>query len=197
MQFPVESGTVCRHHFVETPSRWLVDNASLLPREAPDGGIPRALDVACGSGRHALWLAAAGFGVRAIDRDAAAIDALDREARRLELPVTARVGDLERDGVSLGEEQYDVIVAVRYLHRPLFPALRAALRPAGVLVYETFTVDQAARGKPSNPAFLLKHGELVKLVAPLRVLRQREGDYEGGMVAGVIARKDRPVTVST
>jgi tellurite methyltransferase len=181
---------------VETPSRWLVDNASLLPREAPDGGALRALDVACGSGRHALWLAAAGFDVRAIDRDATAIDALDREARRLELPVTARVGDLEHDSVSLGREQYDVIVVVRYLHRPLFPALRRALRPSGVLIYETFTVDQAARGKPSNPAFLLRPGELRELVAPLRVLRQREGDFEGGMVAGVVARKDRRVTAA-
>jgi tellurite methyltransferase len=197
LQFPFESGTVRRHHFVETPSRWLVDNAPLLPREAPDGGVPRALDVACGSGRHALWLAAAGFDVHAMDRDAGAIGELDREARRLGLAVTARVDDLERDGVSLGREQYDAIVVVRYLYRPLFPVLRGALRPSGVLVYETFTVDQAARGKPSNPAFLLKHGELVKLVAPLRVLRQREGDFEGGMVAGVIARKDRPVTAST
>jgi hypothetical protein len=73
----------------------------------------------------------------------------------------------------------------------LFPALARALRPGGVLVYETFTVDQAARGKPSNPRFLLQHGELPALVAPLHVLFEREGEFDGGMVAGVIARKNK------
>ena len=77
---------------------------------------------------------------------------------------------------------------MRYLHRPLFPKLRAALRPSGVLVYETFTTEQASRGKPTNPDFLLRPGELAELVAPLRVLRQREGEFDGGMVAGVVAR---------
>jgi SAM-dependent methyltransferase len=168
-----------------------VDNAALLPREGADGGRPRALDVACGSGRHALWLAAAGFDVRAVDRDAGAVDSLGREARRLELTVATSVEDLEHDGAALGWEQYDLIVVFRYLHRPLFPKIRDALRPSGVLVYETFTTAQAARGQPSNPAFLLRPGELADLVAPLRVLRQREGDFEGGMVAGVVARKER------
>jgi hypothetical protein len=56
-----------------------------------------------------------------------------------------------------------------------------------VLVYETFTVDQAAHGHPRNPAFLLEHGELPRLVAPLDVLRQRDGLFEGRRVAGVVA----------
>jgi hypothetical protein len=67
----------------------------------------------------------------------------------------------------------------------------AALRPGGVLVYETFTRAQAARGKPTNPAFLLEPGELIELVRPLEVLADREGDYEGRMVASVIARRSQ------
>jgi hypothetical protein len=105
------------------------------------------------------------------------------------LTINARLDDLERPGASLGRERYDVIVVFRYLHRPLFGALRTALRPNGLLVYETFTVDQAARGKPTNPAFLLEHRELPALIAPLQVLREREGDYDGAMVASVVATK--------
>ena len=78
---------------------------------------------------------------------------------------------------------------MHYLHRSLFPALIGALAPRGVLVYETFTRAQAARGKPTNPAFLLEPGELLELVRPLDVLVSREGDYDGRMIASVIARR--------
>jgi SAM-dependent methyltransferase len=84
---------------------------------------------------------------------------------------------------------FDVIVVVHYLHRPLFPALIEALAPGGVLVYETFTRAQAARGKPTNPDFLLEPGELLDLVQPLEILASREGDFDGRMIASVIARR--------
>jgi len=103
--------------------------------------------------------------------------------------LTVRAVDLEMDGATLGDDHYDVIVVVHYLHRPLFPALLAALRPGGVLVYETFTIAQAARGRPTNPAFLLAPGELAALVAPLEILAAREGDYEGRMVSSVVGRR--------
>ena len=170
-------------HASQTPASWLVANRALLP---PSG---RALDVACGRGRNALWLAGQGFDTTALDRDAAAVAALDDRARRDGLSLTSRAMDLEADGATLGTDAYDVIVVVHYLHRPLFPALRAALRPGGVLVYETFTVAQAARGRPTNPAFLLEPGELPRLVAPLQILAAREGDYEGRMVSSVVASK--------
>jgi tellurite methyltransferase len=168
-------------HASETPAPWLVMNRTLLP---PWG---RALDVACGRGRHALWLARHGFATTAIDRDPSAVAALEARARDERLPLTARAMDLEGDAAVLGAAEYDVIVVVHYLHRPLFPALIAALAPGGVLVYETFTVAQAARGKPTNPAFLLEAGELPRLVAPLEVRAAREGDFEGRFVSSVVA----------
>ena len=86
---------------------------------------------------------------------------------------------------------YDAIFVFNYLHRPLMPALRAALKPGGRLFYETFTTRQAERGHPKNPAFLLKDGELAELVAPLTVLRSREGDVDGRFVASIVAERVR------
>jgi len=165
------------------PSSWLVENADRL---SPGGTV---LDLACGRGRHALLLASAGFQVRAIDRDAEKIEALGADAGRLGVALTAQTMDLEVDGVSLRRDAYDTILVIHYLHRPLFPEIVRALRPGGVLLYETFIVDQAQRGEPKNPDFLLQRGELERLVAPLLVERRREGEFEGRMVSAVAARK--------
>jgi tellurite methyltransferase len=164
-------------------SSWLVDNERFLPR------VGDALDVACGRGRHAFWLAQRGLRTYAIDRDPDVVREVNETASRRVLPVIASVLDLETDAVRFAPPEYDVIVVVHYLHRPLFPALIEALRPGGVLVYETFTRAQASRGHPKNPAFLLEPGELATLVGPLEILASREGDYEGRMVSGVIARR--------
>ena len=168
---------------VSAPTLWLADHRHLLPRT----GL--ALDIACGHGRHAFWLAAHGFTVSAIDRDANAVEFVNAEARRRGVAVDAEVVDLEAGDPKMGMSCFDVVVAVNYLHRPLFPHLIAALRPEGVLVYETFTREQALRGKPSNPAFLLDHGELRRLVAPLSIVAERECEDSGRFIASVIARK--------
>jgi SAM-dependent methyltransferase len=149
----------------------------------------RVADVAAGRGRHALLLAAAGFLVTAFDRDAAAMARVRDLAARCDWSLTTEVRDLEAEGADLGDAAFDAIVVTHYLHRPLFPAIVRALAPGGVLLYETFTTAQALRGKPTNPAFLLEPGELPRLVAPLEVLRAREGDVDGRMVASVVARK--------
>ena len=167
------------------PAAWLVDHASLLPQAGA------ALDVACGRGRHALWLAARHLRVRAVDRDPDAITALAASARARGLPIEAEARDLELAPVDLGPGQYDLIVCVHYLHRPLFPALLDALRPGGLLVYETFTRAQARRGKPTNPAFLLEPGELRVLTRGLSVVDEREGAFDGRDVASIVCRKER------
>jgi tellurite methyltransferase len=178
----------------DEPTRWLVDHAHLLPFAGD------AIDVACGRGRNALWLAARGFNTLAVDRDATAIAELRDAAEQSRLPLRAEVKDLEHggpegrplpEGAALAVAAFDVIVVVHYLHRPLFPALTAAIRPGGVLVYETFTRAQALRGKPTNPAFLLEPAELPGLVAPLDVIDAREGEFEGKMLASVIAVRRR------
>ena len=163
------------------PAAWLTGHRHLLPSNG------RALDVACGRGRHAFWLAAQRFDVLAVDRDRDAVDSVNAEARERGLHVTAEVMDLERGDPALGADRFDLVVVTNYLHRPLFPSLVAALRPSGVLVYETFTRQQALVGKPTNPDFLLESGELLRLVAPLRILASREGQHDGRFIASVVA----------
>ena len=168
---------------IAAPSDWLTGNRDLLPR----GG--RVLDVACGRGRHALYLAGAGFEVHAIDRNADAIAFLRDSAERLSLTINAQVADLETDPPPDLPSGFDVVLVFNYLHRPLMPALRDAVKPGGRIFYETFTTRQAERGHPRNPAFLLKDGELVGLMAPFTILRSREGDIDGRFIASIIAER--------
>lgn len=166
-----------------TPAGWLTEHASLLPST----GI--ALDVASGRGRNALWLAERGLSVVALDRDADALAHLSQTARERKLDLSIHVVDLEVGAPDIPVAAFDVVVVTHYLHRPLFPRLLGALRPGGLLIYETFTRAQALRGKPSNPAFLLDPGELRRLVAPLDILAEREGEFDGRDVSAVVARR--------
>jgi SAM-dependent methyltransferase len=163
----------------------LVDNGDLLPRSG------RALDVACGRGRHALWLAAKGLDVTAIDRDAAAIAHLNDAADQSGVRITTDVVDLETDPPPwLGSHAYEVVLVFNYLHRPLLPALREAVKIGGRIFYQTFTRRQAERGRPTNPAFLLEDGELERLMAPFTILRSRAGDIDGRFIASIVAERD-------
>ena len=165
------------------PAAWLVENLDVIPR---DGLV---LDVASGSGRHATFLAERGWRVHAVDRDTASL----AEVRRVGPvgKITTECVDFESGDPALGEGRYDAVIVFNYLHRPLMPAIVRAVRSGGgVLIYETFTVGQAARGRPRNPDFLLHNGELPGLVAPLRVIRAREGDFDGKLVASVVAIND-------
>jgi SAM-dependent methyltransferase len=177
------------------PAAWLVENLHLLPR----GGS--VLDVASGRGRHALYLVARGWHVHAVDRDGEALAAARIVAEGLRestspestgIPgvLTTSVVDLEAGAPSLGHRCYHAVIVFNYLHRPLLGAIVDAVAPGGVLIYETFTTQQATRGRPTNPAFLLRPGELPTLVQPLRVLRSREGEYEGRFVASIAATRD-------
>jgi tellurite methyltransferase len=168
------------------PSPWLLDNIDLVARDE------RVLDVATGRGRNALYLAAHGWSVDAVDRERDVLANLEAQACSLEDRVQTICLDLEDAALDLGANVYGTILVFRYLYRPLLPALIAALKPGGVLLYETFTIGQRERGHPRNPAFLLENGELPRLVAPLVVLRSREGDFDGNLVASVAAQKPLP-----
>ena len=167
----------------EKPTSWLEDHAGELPR----GGM--ALDLACGKGRHALWLAERGYQVKAFDRDRAALSFLSDQAKARQLAIEPVCVDLEQPGFRVSPSAFDVIVVVNYLHRSLFPELVNALRPGGVLIYETFTMAQAQRGRPTNPAFLLEPGELARLVTPLAIVAAREGLYDDREIASIVARR--------
>jgi 2-polyprenyl-3-methyl-5-hydroxy-6-metoxy-1,4-benzoquinol methylase len=169
---------------VDPPAKWLVQNADLLPAAG------RVLDVACGRGRNALWLAGSGFDVTAIDRDAEAIKQVTDAANRLGLGITTHLIDLETEPPpSLDSRAYDAVLGFNYLHRALMPAIREAVKLGGRIFYETFTRRQAERGHPRNPAFLLEEGELVRLMAPFTILRSREGDIDGRFIASVVAER--------
>ena len=140
------------HRQIETPSSWVCRFIS--PAQA--GG--RALDVACGGGRHARYLAGLGYRVEAVDRDAQALHALAGVAG-----IDTRVADLENGAWPYADERFDVVVVTNYLHRPLFAHLLAALAPGGTLVYETFALGNERYGRPRNPEFLLRPGELLQV----------------------------------
>jgi SAM-dependent methyltransferase len=153
-------GTAPREHApLADPSAWVVRFADLIPRAGP------VLDVACGAGRHARWLAARGMQVRAVDRDAGALAALAGVAG-----VSTTCADLEAGVWPFPGQRFAGVVVTNYLHRPLLPALVASLADGGVLLYETFARGNERYGKPSNPAFLLEPGELLRAAAGLYVV---------------------------
>lgn len=143
-------------------SAWVRRFASLI---RPGGSV---LDLACGSGRHVRWLAEQGFAVTGVDRNAQALAPLRDMARTV-------VADLESAAWPLPGERFDGVVVTNYLCRALWPALHAALADGGVLIYETFAVGQEQIGRPSNPDFLLRTGELLQAFAGLRVVAFEDG----------------------
>jgi tellurite methyltransferase len=127
---------------------------------APDGAAPpRALDVAMGGGRHALVLARAGFRTVGVDLRLDAVRDAMAAAAAAGLSLSGWCADLTRS--PLPESRFDLVVVTRYLQRDLFPALRASVKPGGVVLYETFTTAQRALGNgPRSAEHLLEPGEL-------------------------------------
>lgn len=146
------------------PSQWVQRWAHLIQ---PAGTL---LDVACGTGRHTRWFAARGCAVTAVDRDAAALQGLQGIARTV-------IADLEGDPWPLPGERFSTVVVTNYLWRPLLPDIAHSIAESGVLIYETFAAGNASVGKPSNPDFLLKPGELLQFAQAhgLRVVAYEDG----------------------
>jgi tellurite methyltransferase len=156
--------------------------------------IPRgiALDVAAGRGRNAFALARAGCSVVAVDYSAEATRLLAATARAAQLAIWPVVANL--DNFHLKDESFDVIVNINFLDRALFAKFAGALRPGGLLIAETFLVDQAALGHPRDPRFLLARGELRALAGGLEVEQYREGlvnhpNGEHSFRASIVARR--------
>ena len=134
------------------PSPWVVDHAALI---APGGEV---LDLAAGGGRHTRYLLGLGYRVRALDRDVSGLT---------DLAGTPGVEIIEADLENgrpwpLAGRRFDGVVVTNYLHRPILPAIVAAVRPGGALIYETFAIGNERFGRPSNPDFLLRANELIE-----------------------------------
>lgn len=163
-------------------------NLHLLPRRG------RALDLACGLGGNALVLARCGLETEAWDWSAAALKLVAQQA--VDLDVHTQVRDVERDPPP--PASFDVIVVSLFLERSLAPALVEALRPGGLLFYQTFAEAVSGRAGPGNPAFRLRRGEMLQLFAPLQTLYYREESDAGALALGCrdqalfVGRKSHP-----
>jgi SAM-dependent methyltransferase len=165
-------------------SAWVERHAGLI---TPGGLI---LDLAAGSGRHTRFFKDLGHPVLALDRDVSQLAALAKEPG-----VEVIAADLEGGSPwPLDGRRFAGIVVTNYLHRPLLPFLAKALSPGGVLIYETFALGNARFGKPSNPDFLLRPGELLDFAAAfdLTVLAYHCGiveDPRPAAVQRIVARR--------
>lgn len=148
------------HDVIADASLWVRRFAPIIPK----GGA--VLDLACGAGRHTALLTSLGYDVLAVDRDISAAQSLQSESIRIQAL------DLEGSDWPLLDQQFYGIVVTNYLYRPFLDQLPKMLGEGGVLIYETFADGNAAFGKPSNPDFLLKTGELLALAerSALKVL---------------------------
>ena len=158
------------------PAPVLQENAHLLPVTG------RALDLACGLGGNALFLARRGFGTEAWDISDVAISTLGELAAAERLNLQARVRDVSK--VPPDPETFDIIVVSRFLDRSIVPAIANALRPGGLLFYQTFTREAVSERGPSNPAYRLGPNELLRLFYGMRVLVYREEGRQGDMQQG-------------
>ena len=164
------------------PARFLVENTDLLPKG-------RALDVAMGNGRNTVYLARMGFEVEGVDKSAQAVNRAMKLARKSGVIIRAKVADLE-DNFHIEKCGYDLIICFNYLQRSLIRQIKDGLRSGGMVVYETFIVDQVQFGKPKNLNHLLKHNELLDFFRDFRCLRFREGVFERRKaVSSIIAEK--------
>ncbi|RZJ07259.1 MAG: class I SAM-dependent methyltransferase [Rubrivivax sp.] len=137
-----------------TPSAW-------VQRFSPPPGT--ALDVGCGSGRNLRWLAEAGWRVTGVDRDAGATAPLCDLAEII-------AADIENSPWPLSERTFDLVVVCNYLWRPLFDTIKAAVKPGGWLIWETFADGQQTIGRPSRPDFLLQRGELLRVCSDWHIV---------------------------
>jgi tellurite methyltransferase len=173
------------------PESPVVEWLELLPRAL-------ALDLACGTGRHSLALARAGFKVVAIDYAEPALRTLQSIARAEQLSISPVAADLS--DFPLPRARFDTIINTNFLDRALVPRLVDALRPGGALLFDTFLIDQAATGHPRNPDFMLQHYELREMLSEMDLLRYREGivAYPDGQsawrAAALAIRRDHRIT---
>jgi len=162
------------------PAQILSENAHLLPSSLLQNSI--ALDLACGRAGNAIFLAEQGFNVDAVDISSNVLESLESFVKQQSLSISCECRDIETKGLS--DKKYDVIVVSYFLNRELFPQIINALKPNGLLFYETWSQEKVNDSGPSNPEYRLKAGELLKLSQALHPLFYREEGDQGDTSKG-------------
>ncbi len=182
-------------HSITNASSLLVKNSALFDNLEIGTGV---LDLACGMGRNGLFLVHHNVPVIFADNNEAhlqsvlqALESAGASAESSECWLVDFEAEVEAGRNPLVGKCFDAILVFNYLHRPLFPFIREAVRPGGLLVYETFTLDQKRFGRPSNPDFLLRHGELRQAFEGWEIIESYEGNLANPQraIARLIARK--------
>lgn len=171
-------------------SAFLVEAMRRITSVAPPSAAARAVDVACGSGRDAAYLATLGYTVDAIDVLPDAVQRATELAARNGVTVNGIVQDLERDP-TLPHDGYALVIVFRYLQRSLFAALRTAVAPGGLVVYETFHVRNRETSRPPrNPEHLLETEELTRAFEGFEIVIARDAvERDGRFFSQLLARR--------
>ncbi|KAA0244606.1 MAG: class I SAM-dependent methyltransferase [Candidatus Brocadia sp. AMX2] len=169
--------------FGKEPVEFLKEHIDILPRG-------KALDIAMGEGRNAVFLAENGFAVDGCDISEIAVKKAKELAKEHNVAIHAFVADLETS--KLPKDTYDVIACFYYLQRDLIPQMKEALKPGGMIIYETYTIENRERGfeGPKNKDYLLKPNELLDLFKDLKIIYYRELVLNNKKaIASLIAKK--------
>lgn len=166
--------------FGKEPASYLVESLDQLP-------VGRALDIAMGEGRNAVFLAKKGFEVVGVDISDVAVRKAKRLARENNVRIRTVTQDLNK--YQIEPESFDVILVFYYLQRSLVPAIIKGLKKGGVVVFENNTIDQLKYDKTQNRDFLLQKGELKSMFRELEIVKYRETDDGKNAVASLVARK--------
>jgi len=158
------------------PSLVLTENTHLLPNQG------RALDLACGLGGNAMFMARQGLQVLGWDYSQVAIEQLKQFAEHQHVKLQAEVRDVVAEPPA--PQSFDVIVVSRFLDRSIIPELINALKPGGLVFYQTFIQEKVIDIGPGNPDYLLKPNALLELFSSLRILVYREEGLVGNVEQG-------------
>lgn len=171
------------------PAQLLMDHSSLFNKRTLEGTI---LDLACGDGHNGIFLASRDLPVICCDISRETLSSARKLAAENSIKVKFWQVDLEGPKMNpFSEAFFGGILVFRYLHRPLIPCIKKALKKRGLLIYETFTIEQPKFGKPRNPNFLLKPGELLGWFKDWEIIYHFEGIKENPKrsVAQIVCRK--------
>jgi tellurite methyltransferase len=171
------------------PATLLREHQDLFLNNLPPGPL---LDLACGECHNGIYLALKGIPVICCDRSSESLERTTQIAQSCGVTVKTWQLDLEIPGVEpLPKDSFGGILVFRYLHRPLIPCIKRSIKRGGLLMYETFTIDQRRFGKPRNPDFLLEPGELAEWFKEWELLHYFEGIKKDPhrAIAQIVCRK--------